>query len=138
MEKFELNDDCAINITLPNAQWNIILDWLAHSPYQEAKTIVTSLNEQIQKADSTAETFTGSLSINQSNTVIFGLALGPYYVVADVIQSIYQQGQQEIDRLRELSVQTAVENSEMRPDNINTQPQEKKTTKRRTSKKKAE
>lgn len=142
----ELNDDCTINVTLPNNQWNVIVDWLAHSPYNEAKTALLSLNEQIQKAAENPEfneskTFTGTLPIKTFNMLIFALGQAPYYVVAEIIQAIYSQGQTEINRLREAAntmpeqpgeknSKPAVEKAETSTDNIST----KRNTRRRTKK----
>lgn len=143
MDKIELNDDCKINVKLANVNWNVVLDWLAHTPYTEGRQILTDLNEQIKKIDkdSQEKEFTASLMIRQFNTLIFGLGQAPYYLVADIVQSIYAQGQAEIQRLREENIQAAVEKSELSPDNTNTnteveQPKKKPT--RRTKAKKAE
>lgn len=143
MDKIELNDDCKINVKLANVNWNVVLDWLAHTPYTEGRQILTDLNEQIKKIDKNSQEkeFTASLMIRQFNTLIFGLGQAPYYLVADIVQSIYAQGQAEIQRLREENIQAAVEKSELSPDNTNTnteveQPKKKPT--RRTKAKKAE
>lgn len=141
MDKIELNDDCKINVKLANVNWNVVLDWLAHTPYTEGRQILTDLNEQIKKIDkdSQEKEFTASLMIRQFNTLIFGLGQAPYYLVADIVQSIYAQGQAEIQRLREENIQAAVEKSELSPDNTNTEvEQPKKKPTRRTKAKKAE
>lgn len=149
--KFELNDDCTINITLPNNQWNVIVDWLAHSPFQEAKETLASLNAQIQARNQSNQqdtSFTGELPIKTFNMLIFALGQAPYYIVAEIIQAIYAQGQQEIARLRDQAntmpqqeQSTSVENSQQSSDNVieeQTQPKTtkaKSTRKRRTTKK---
>ena len=153
----ELNDDCEINITMANHQWNTVADWLAHSPYQEAKEALTKLNEQIQKIvndpeKKDAKEFTGTLPIKTFNMLIFALGQAPYYVVAEIIQTIYTQGQNEIKHLREQAAMmpeqekvpeepankqnikaAPVEKSEQSTDNTN-----KKTKGRRSRTKKSE
>lgn len=142
MSTNELNDDLKINVKLTNPSWNIILDWLAHTPYEEARTILKDLNEQIQAADSSEieKEFTASLMIKQFNALIFGLGQAPYFLVADIVQQIYAQGQEEIQRLREQNIQVAVEKSELNPDNISTETTQpaKTTTRRKAAKKAAE
>lgn len=145
--KIELNDDCSIAITLPNPQWNVIVDWLAHSPYQEAKTTLTAINQQIQARsaqDQNATSFKGELPIKTYNMLIFALGQAPYYVVAEIIQAIYSQGQQEIARLREQAntmaaqeTQPPVEKTVEKADNNQKEQARPKggTRKRRTTKK---
>lgn len=141
-KQIELNDDCVINVTLPNHQWNVVVDWLAHSPYQEAKTTLDSLNTQIQKrteTDQQATSFTGELPIKTFNMLIFALGQAPYYIVAEIIQSIYTQGQQEIARLRDQAntMKAPVEKSENSPDNSTQEQTSSKTTRKRRTKKSA-
>ena len=142
MSTNELNDDLKINVKLTNPSWNIILDWLAHTPYEEARTILKELNDQIQAAESSEieKEFTASLMIKQFNALIFGLGQAPYILVAEIVQQIYAQGLEEIQRHREQNIQVAVEKSELNPDNISietTQPA-KKTSRRKVAKKAAE
>ena len=151
-KKLELNDDCNIKITLPNNQWNVIVDWLAHSPFQEAKDTLNVLNQQIQarnQQDQMATSFQGELPIKVFNMLIFALGQAPYYVVAEIIQAIYTQGQQEIAKLREqantMPVQeqpAPVEKTTQSPDNTNKEQtpstmttKSKPARKRRTTKK---
>lgn len=141
-KQIELNDDCVINVTLPNHQWNVVVDWLAHSPYQEAKTTLDSLNTQIQKrteTDQQATSFTGELPIKTFNMLIFALGQAPYYIVAEIIQAIYTQGQQEIARLRDQAntMKAPVEKSENSPDNSTQEQTSSKTTRKRRTKKSA-
>lgn len=141
-KQIELNDDCVINVTLPNHQWNVVVDWLAHSPYQEAKATLDSLNAQIQKrteTDQQATSFTGELPIKTFNMLIFALGQAPYYIVAEIIQAIYTQGQQEIARLRDQAntMKSAVEKSENSPDNNTQEQPTSKTTRKRRAKKSA-
>ena len=141
-KQIELNDDCVINVTLPNHQWNVVVDWLAHSPYQEAKTTLDSLNAQIQKrteTDQQATSFTGELPIKTFNMLIFALGQAPYYIVAEIIQAIYTQGQQEIARLRDQAntMKAPVEKSENSPDNNTQEQTSSKTTRKRRTKKSA-
>lgn len=101
----ELNDDCLINITLTNPQWNTITDWFSRFPFDEAKTILEGLNGQIEQflkvEENKDKQFTASLSISTFNKVIFALSLAPYYIVAETVQQIFSQGQSEIQRLRD-------------------------------------
>lgn len=141
-KQIELNDDCVINVTLPNHQWNVVVDWLAHSPYQEAKATLDSLNAQIQKrteTDQQATSFTGELPIKTFNMLIFALGQAPYYIVAEIIQAIYTQGQQEIARLRDQAntMKAPVEKSENSPDNNTQEQTSSKTTRKRRTKKSA-
>lgn len=147
-KQLQLNDDCEINITLPNNQWNTVVDWIAHTPYEEAKQILTTLNAQIADKvakDASGTEFTGTLPIKTFNTLIFALGQAPYYVVAEIIQAIFTQGQHEINRLREQAnamkqtEDAPVEKTEGRPDNTpeeQSQPTTKpKTTRKRRTKK---
>lgn len=144
-KKLELNDDCNIKITLPNNQWNVIVDWLAHSPFQEAKDTLNILNRQIQarnQQDQMATSFQGELPIKVFNMLIFALGQAPYYVVAEIIQAIYTQGQQEIARLREQAntmpqqEQSApVEKTTESPDNEQRETTQPKTTKTKSTRK---
>lgn len=143
-----LNDDCEINVTLDNQQWNAVVDWLAHSPFEEAKQTLTTLNTQIQQYtnDQTKSdtSFVAHLPIKTFNMLIFALGQAPYYVVAEIIQSIYQQGHGEINRLREQAntmkqQETPVEKSPETPDNTNQKkPVRKKRTTKRATKNSAE
>lgn len=98
----QYNDDCVINVKLTNNQWSAILDWLSHSPFAEAKETLVELNNQIKaRAKETDTDFVGMLPIKTYNMLIFALGQAPYYVVAETIQQIFQQGQSEIQRLRD-------------------------------------
>ena len=144
-KKLELNDDCNIKITLPNNQWNVIVDWLAHSPFQEAKDTLNILNQQIQarnQQDQMATSFQGELPIKVFNMLIFALGQAPYYVVAEIIQAIYTQGQQEIARLREQAntmpqqeQPAPVEKTTESPDNEQQETTQPKTTKTKSTRK---
>ena len=139
MTTTELNDDVDINVTLPIAQWNTILDWIAHSPFDEARATLDSLNKQIENATAT-DTFTAALPIRTFNMLIFALGQAPYYMMAEPIQQIYNQGQSEITRLKEQAAAAAaqilnrdpVEKSDDNPDNdaIEAQPAARKRTRR--------
>ena len=104
-ENLELNDDRLINITLTNNQWNTVTEWFSRIPFDQAKEILTDLNSQIAKFTSDESNkdkqFTGSLAINVFNKVIFALSQAPYFMVAETVQQIYNQGQAEIQRLRD-------------------------------------
>lgn len=141
MSTTELNDDLKINVKLNNVNWNIVLDWLVHTPYEQAREILNDLNTQIQARDTESQEteFTASLKIRQFNMLIFGLGQAPYYLVADTIQSIYVQGQDEIQRLRDEHLKTKVEKSELSPDNNTTEiDQPKKKPTRRSKAKKVD
>ena len=88
-----------------------------------------------------SKTFTGTLPIKTFNMLIFALGQAPYYVVAEIIQAIYSQGQAEINRLREAAntmlqqpgekiSEHPVEKTETSTDNTST----KRNTRRRTKK----
>jgi len=102
--KIELSDDCAIKVTLPNNQWNVVIDWLAHCPFVEAKETLEAINKQIDALDDegrNAKEFVCSLPIKTYNMLIFALGLAPYYTVVNTIQAIYAQGQEGIQKLRD-------------------------------------
>lgn len=149
----QLNDDIEINVTLSTPQWNVVLDWIAHAPFDEAREALKRLNTQIENIDEGEnKPFTASLPIRTFNMLIFCLGQGPYYMMAEPIQQIYSQGQAAIEKLREDAANVAkqlaerpVENSEASPDNnsieqtpVVEQPAEepqKRTRKRRTARK---
>lgn len=146
MSENVLNDDCLINVTLSNNQWNIIIDWLVHTPYQQAKEILIDLNKQIdqqQKKSVTDGTFTGTLAIKTFNLLIFALGQAPYYLIAEIIQKIYDQGQSEIARLKEQAAtidkekvsSTSVEILKDSPDNNNIEQTKTETKTRKHSRK---
>ena len=93
-KQIELNDDCVINVTLPNHQWNVVVDWLAHSPYQDAKATLDSLNTHIQIRTDTEQqptSVTGTLPIKKLNILHLPLGLAPSSVVAAILHSLTTQ-----------------------------------------------
>lgn len=146
MSESVLNDDCLINVTMTNNQWNIVIDWLVHTPYQQAKEILGDLNKQIdqvQKQSTSDGTFTGTLSIKTFNLLIFALGQAPYYLIAEIIQKIYDQGQSEIARLKEQAAtidkekvsNAPVEILKDSPDNSNIEQTKTETKTRKRSRK---
>lgn len=127
----QLNDDIEINVTLPTPQWNVVLDWIAHAPFDEAREALKRLNEQIENINEDEnKPFTASLPIRTFNMLIFCLGQGPYYMMAEPIQQIYSQGQAAIEKLREDAANVAkqlaerdVEKSDTGPDNSNIEQQ---------------
>lgn len=137
-QQLELNDDRLINITLTNSQWNMVTDWFSRIPFDQAHDILKDINDQIEaftKDESNHDKqFTASLAIHVFNKIIFALSQAPYFMVAETVQQIYNQGQKEIQRLRDEANGLKSEQETKAEPVAETKPKKTRKTKKATTK----
>ncbi len=121
-ENNTIDDRSQINVTLYKKQWDIVIEWMSKFPYSEAVNIINAIADDI-KGNTEAEQddfIVIKLSIYQFDTILYSLGLGPYYLMSDIINEIYNQGSVEVQKLRDqLSEQKIVDdlnsNEELKP-----------------------
>lgn len=132
-QQLELNDDRLINVTLTNSQWNMVTDWFSRIPFDQAHDILKDINDQIEAFTNDEQNkdkqFTASLAIHVFNKIIFALSQAPYFMVAETVQQIYNQGQKEIQRLRDEANGLKSEDAQSEDDKPNLETKPKKTRK---------
>lgn len=137
-QQLELNDDRLINITLTNSQWNMVTDWFSRIPFDQAHDILKDINDQIEAftndESNKDKQFTASLAIHVFNKIIFALSQAPYFMVAETVQQIYNQGQKEIQRLRDEANGLNPEQETKSESVAETKPKKTRKTKKTTTK----
>lgn len=102
-ENNTIDDRSQINITLYKKQWDIVIEWMSKFPYSEAVNIINAIADDI-KGNTEAEQddfIVIKLSIYQFDTILYSLGLGPYYLMSDIINEIYNQGSVEVQKLKD-------------------------------------
>lgn len=103
MDEVVLDSHEIINISMQASEWEIAEQWLSRMPFDEAVALHQKIAKEIKEAqeeEPESPVVTLRLEIRECDKVLFSLALAPYYLVADFINSIYNQGMTEMNRLK--------------------------------------
>lgn len=105
VDQSAINDQHLIPILLTLRQCNIIIDWCQHGAFDPCFDIVKTIHEQLTKIEINPSTDLNKkhqfdLPIYMCNQIVLTLQQAPYFVVAELIETVYSQGLVQIERLK--------------------------------------